>query len=972
MNLNEHVANGRQGVFTYRIQGEMVHRIGSLHPPNDGERPKFAQMYIYDTDHELDNRLRVFPDLNPHTLSRLQGMLHECNPYVHVYRQAIDVVRDNPATEVRLIIRSDAQGVDRRRYNAPTVADVAAIMIGDEHERETQGRDIVVSTVGGPLRRIYETQPAYDPLHYVLLFPRGENGWSLALKTNNRATSVSLMDFCAYRLKVRDGCLIPHIAGRLNQQYTVDCYTRIEHERLQYLRNNQTEYRVDMYNGVFDAVHAGETNAQNIGRRIVLPSSFIGGPRHMQQLFQDAMSIVRELGKPDLFVTFTCNPKWAEITRELMPDQTAADRPDLMARVFKLKLKALLDDLITVGVLGKTVADIGVVEYQKRGLPHAHLLIILADESKLRTPDDYDSVVSAEIPDIELHPELHETIATCMIHGPCGPGFPPSPCIDSDGVCTKRYPRAFADVTTDDSDGYPIYRRRNDGRKVKVKRQGTEFVVDNRWVVPHNMWLSKKYNAHINVEVCSSIKAVKYLYKYVYKGHDKVMIELNRPTAQVGTAVTNVVDEVQRYVDARYVSAPEAVWRIFGFSLHHEHPNVVPLEVHLPNEEKVYIRKKDNLAQVAQRGPPRTTLTEWFRYNREHSNGRSILYHKFPKDFRWNSNKTWTRRKHGESRAIGRMYTVAPTEGERFYLRLLLHHIRGATCYEDVRTVNGHLMPCFRDAAREMGLLEDDAEWETALNEAAHTHCPRQLRHLFSMILLHCQPVDPLRLFNVHIGAMCEDKLFAQRQQNFTTEVTPAMVNDVLLDIQDILQQNGKTLCDFPNMPIPIPRQEVEHASDPQEIREELSYDREEMLHFVQVNGAKMNEGQQYAYNTICNAIINDTETKRLFFLDAPGGTGKTFLLNVLLDECRYRGRIALAVASSGVAALLLHGGRTAHSRFKIPVAHVNETSVCGITAQSGLAALIRMAELIIWDEAPMMNKYQLACVERSIKDVHV
>jgi Helitron helicase-like domain at N-terminus len=110
--------------------------------------------------------------------------------------------------------------------------------------------------------------------------------------------------------QVRKGCVIPHAAGRLFHQYAVDCYARIEQQRLRYLRDNQINFRADLYQGVFDAALAGETNVSNIGRRVILPSSFIGGPRHMQQLFQDAMGIVRELGKPDLFVTFTCNPKW--------------------------------------------------------------------------------------------------------------------------------------------------------------------------------------------------------------------------------------------------------------------------------------------------------------------------------------------------------------------------------------------------------------------------------------------------------------------------------------------------------------------------------------------------------------------------------------------------------------------------------------------------------------------------------------
>jgi len=93
-----------------------------------------------------------------------------------------------------------------------------------------------------------------------------------------------------------------------------------------------------------DAIHANDNT--NVGRRIILPSSFAGGPRQMYQLYQDAMAIVSRFGKPDLFVTFTCNPKWPEITRELLPHQSAVDRPDLTAHVFHMKLQELLKDLL--------------------------------------------------------------------------------------------------------------------------------------------------------------------------------------------------------------------------------------------------------------------------------------------------------------------------------------------------------------------------------------------------------------------------------------------------------------------------------------------------------------------------------------------------------------------------------------------------------------------------------------------------
>ena len=171
--------------------------------------------------------------------------------------------------------------------------------------------------------------------------------------------------------------------------------------------------------GVQDAQHRGDLDTDSIGHRIIVASSFVGGPRHMAQLFQDAMAIVRKLSTPDYFVTFTCNPNWPEVVAELEPGQSPSDRADLTARVFKMKLAALLQDLVTHQVLGTVVGHIHVVEFQKRGLPHAHILLILAASDKPRGPEDFDAVVCAEIPNPDTHPQLYATVTSSMMHGPC-------------------------------------------------------------------------------------------------------------------------------------------------------------------------------------------------------------------------------------------------------------------------------------------------------------------------------------------------------------------------------------------------------------------------------------------------------------------------------------------------------------------------------------------------------------------------
>lgn len=164
----------------------------------------------------------------------------------------------------------------------------------------------------------------------------------------------------------------------------------------------------------------------------------------------------------------TCNPNWVEVTRELLPGQTPADRPDLVARVFEMKKEELIRDIYKNGVLGRTVAYVYTIEFQKRGLPHIHLLIFLDGPFKLTTPEAVDSCIRVYWPDPETEPQLFHTVSSCMVHGPCGDLNLWSPCMEN-GQCTKGFPKPFQPETNMDGNGYPLYYRPNDNRAYIVK-----------------------------------------------------------------------------------------------------------------------------------------------------------------------------------------------------------------------------------------------------------------------------------------------------------------------------------------------------------------------------------------------------------------------------------------------------------------------------------------------------------------------
>ena len=163
-----------------------------------------------------------------------------------------------------------------------------------------------------------------------------------------------------------------HLSRLLFQQYLVDAVTKIEGNELTYIRTHQSKLRVESYQGLMDHIgRRAQAEDANIGHVVILPSCFEGSERNMYQHYQDAMTIVTKYGKPDIFLTFTANPKWPEILENLLPHQSASDRPDLVSRVFHLKLNELLHDLSQEDVLGCGTAYVYTIEFQKRGL-HMH------------------------------------------------------------------------------------------------------------------------------------------------------------------------------------------------------------------------------------------------------------------------------------------------------------------------------------------------------------------------------------------------------------------------------------------------------------------------------------------------------------------------------------------------------------------------------------------------------------------------
>ncbi|GKD72870.1 putative DNA helicase Pif1-like protein, partial [Tanacetum coccineum] len=628
------------------------------------------------------------------------------------------------------------------------------------------------------------------------------------------------------------------------------------------------------------------------------------------------------------------------------------------------------------------------IEFQKHGLPHSHICIFIHPDDKILNNERIDDFISAEIPDEEADPQLYKLVSDHMMHGPCGPDNPSCPCTIK-GKCTKKFPKTYSERTSTDSDGYPVYKRRDDGKF--VEKSGVKL--NNRFVVGYNSFLLKKYQAHINVEYCNQAGSIKYLFKYINKGPDRVTAICTDNNQTENANDEEVVDEIKDYYDCRYLSACEACWRILGNEIHYRFPAVERLPFHLPGQQQVVYEADDDISDAINK-PSVASLKflGWMECNKTNDLAKTLTYVEFPTKFVWKAEeKVWQERKRGY--AIGRIHYVPPSIGEAYYLRVLLHKQKGPEDWDKIKEVNDIVHPTYRDACYAMGLLDDDREYIDAIEEANSWACGEYVRKVFERLLTSNTVSRPDHVWNETWRLMCDDIEYEQREllnypgnyvsnTYFTLNTCRILIrffaiflelelrdthlkNLCLQSIDSILRTNGSSLDSFPGMPLPDMEFIRNHTNVL--IHDELCYNKDELVTEHETLFSNLTSEQKNVYTKVMTAV--EKKVRGVFFLYGYGGTGKTYVWRTLSAALRSKGEIVLNVASSGIASLLLSGGRTAHSRFAIPI-NVNEESFCSIKPGSDLAALLEKTSLIIWDEAPMMHKHCFESLDRTLRDI--
>ena len=598
----------------------------------------------------------------------------------------------------------------------------------------------------------------------------------------------------------------------------------------------------------------------------------------------------------------------------------------------------------------------------------------LGNSTRTPSAEEVDEIISAELPNKEEDSVAYDLVTKHMIHGPCGLLNLKSPCMESN-VCTKKYPRPFNDSTSIDKSGYVLYRRRRDDNASTVK---SGVVVDNTFVVPHNIKLLKKYEAHINVEWCNRTSAVKYLFKYITKGIDRATAVIKNgnttttsDTTGPGGSKEKVVkqrNEIQDYIEARYLSACESMWRTFAFHIHKRKPSVEKLIIHLEGEHNITVKSTDNLGRVIRKpGIEKTMFTEWMVLCRRSAFARTLTYVQIPEYFVWNNTaKVWTERKKGKT--IGRVVAVHPSAGDRYYLRVLINKIKGPRSYDELKTYNDVKYPDFKSVCHARGYLDDDVEWLESMSEGARTATPYQLRDMFVTFLTNCFVASPKGLWEHSWKSMSEDILHKRQRilAHATRELDDKTLEQyTLIEVEKLMRMQDRSLNDIKDMPkiSPVLLRELGNSLWNQEMDYDVAEEtlRHDKLHIL------LNAEQRAIYGSVLESV--DKKEGKLFFVYGAGGTGKTFLYQTIISRLRSRKQIVLPVASSGIVALLLPNGRTAHSRFNIPL-NLDEDKLCNIKPGTMLAELIEKTDLIIWDEAPMTHRHAFEALDKTLKDI--
>ena len=861
-----------------------------------------------------------------------------------------------------------------------------------------------------------------EPLCFPLLHPYGEYGWDSSIKDELQLlpyilsrwlmpeitydNNIKYMDvenennilqckdkningnFILCKKNKIGNAIIPtnrfQIMNRVAQYHLVDAISRSIDFKLQWQKSNQTLifgtrdnsfddfYREDneMSTNNIEELNQQQKLIKQVEREnfsnsnpSFLAASFHGGPRHLKQLANNSLIIVSKLGDPTIFLTATCNPIWPEIVEMLLPGQTAFDRPDITVRIFHEKLKILLKNIRDGYYFGDStvVYELRVIEYQHRGLPHAHVVFKLSNVPPKSDEDNccewIDRWISAEMPDPIYEKELYCKVSTHMIHQKCKKGV--NGCLREDGTCKKGFSNVdLRQKTRFDEKGYPVYRKRN--------------IIDLR-VVSYHKQILIDWDGHINVAFCGKSFVVLYLYKYLFKGNKKLKILFDN------TKDVHDDDEITHYLRGRLICSMDAMWRCFGYQTYPStFPSITLIKVKLPYHLKsisdegkisdldIYFKRPKCLCNL--------TYTEFYD-NYDYGYSYPKKYETIVENITNLNNinnyvfdmteicltilssskikKLYIYKRLNPNDSICRMSMVYIYMGEIYYLRLLLLNIP-AFGYDDLLTYNGTKYTLFQNCALARKLITNETLGLDTFKEASNFSTPSERRNLFVMLTLQGYPT--LCIFeNEEMLKLLYEDYFNDFTNNLTFHNTEYSKNKLMETLQTKFQDNDRSLEEY-GLPNPITlNTELE--------REKFKYNITEQNElFIELDNKIPNNIEQEIFlKDVYNSI--EKNISKIYFLAGSAGTGKSTMMKKIIYKARSQNKIVLGCAATALAAQVYENFDTFHGLFKYPVVEEMEDIDqidCIELSMSNYPQrkeLINAASIIIWDEAPS-NEY--------------
>ena len=666
------------------------------------------------------------------------------------------------------------------------------------------------------------------------------------------------------------------LMNRLSQTYLVDSISRAIDYRLRFHKFHQ----MDLF-GIGAEHSENDLNENDDSKeKTFLSQSMHGSRRHLRSLAKNALALVSEYGRPSLFITLTCNPNWPEIIEQLVPGQTAFDRGDIVCQVFHRKLEAILVNIRlgkyfriinSINDYHKIKFEVRVIEYQRRGLPHAHI-VLKFEEAEMPHYNDkpnlgrwIDFHISAVYPRTTLDQErlepnetyeedleYAEIVKNHMIHKcfpECNGG-----CLNEKNVCSKGFDKnIITNKTLFDEKGFPQYKRPT---------------VKSIYVVPHNKQLLKDWNGHANVEFAGSAYTVIYLYKYLFKGSKKVKLQLTNADD------VNNNNEIKLYIRGRYLCSMECYWRILGYETYPSpSPSVRIIKI---------VSEQNSIESISKGKTPdiivyfrRPTVLQNLKYT-ELFNRYTWSYTK-PNSFNENEpgyyiismdncKKIYLYKRSISRPSITRLENIAITAGEMFFLRLILYNFPKLS-YRDCFQFNGRIYNTYQEAAVAAGIVKDSGEVYCCFEEAEHFQnmTPGELRTLFVISTLQGFPT--LTVLNEE---RFRNLLYDDFLHNYNPPNHQAAWNDLLCDFSNRFESDGKNMKDYG---LPEPKNmktELEIERHKYNCDDQLSY------YYKLCDDVPNTYEQQQIFDEIVYAVEN--QLTKIFYIQGQAGSGKTTL----------------------------------------------------------------------------------------------